>query len=118
MNNGLMRISGMQRSSYFSINILYAMAPNSAGTTFSKAGCNTSLCSTGCSGTINNTPSARTRIVTREDVAMEIVEMISFSGFLFRSYHVSALTAQGIFILIRLPVINARYPPPAPSIGV
>ena len=52
------------------------MAPNSAGTTFSKAGCNTSLCSTGCSGTINNTPSARTRIVTREDVAMEIVEMI------------------------------------------
>ena len=95
------------------------MAPNSAGTTFSKAGCNTSLCSTGCSGTINNTPNARTRIVTREDVAMEIVEMISFSGVpVFAPTMSLALTAQGIFILIRLPVINARYPPPAPSIGV
>ena len=28
-----------------------------------------------------------------------------------------ALTAHGIFILIRLPVINARYPPPEPSNG-
>ena len=57
--------------------------------------------------------------VIGEDVAMEIVEMISFSGVpVFAPTMSLALTAQGIFILIRLPVINARYPPPAPSIGV
>ncbi len=69
--------------------------------------------------TIKRTPTAKTRIVTRDEVAMEIVEMISFSGVpVFAPTMSRALTAHGIFILIRLPVINARYPPPEPSIGV
>ena len=50
---------------------------------------------------------------------MEIVEMISFSGVpVFAPTMSRALTAHGIFILIKFPVINARYPPPEPSIGV
>ena len=58
-------------------------------------------------------------IVTSDAVAIESVEMISFSGVPVLAPTISrALTAQGIFMFIRFPVINARYPPPAPSIGV
>ena len=57
--------------------------------------------------------------MTKDEVAMERVEMISFSRVPVFAPTVSrALTAQGIFILIRLPVIKARYPPPEPSMGV
>ena len=58
-------------------------------------------------------------MVTNDEVAMDSVEMISFSGVPVLAPTMSrALTAQGIFILMRLPVMKARYPPPAPSMGV
>ena len=68
---------------------------------------------------MSRTPIARTIIVTSDDVAIDIVDIISFSGVpIFASTISRAVIAHGIFILIRLPVINARYPPPEPSIGV
>ena len=58
-------------------------------------------------------------MVTRDDVAMDSVEIISFSVVpAFVPTMSRAFMAQGIFMLIRFPVIKARYPPPAPSIGV
>ena len=54
-------------------------------------------------------PSASTTMVTNEEVAMEIVEMISFSMVPASAPTISlAFIAHGIFILIRFPVINAR----------
>ena len=48
-------------------------------------------------------------VVTREEVAIERVLMISFSAVpVFASTMSLALIAQGIFMLIRLPVMNAR----------
>ena len=48
-------------------------------------------------------------MVTSDDVAMESVEMISFSGVPVLAPTMSrALTAQGIFMLMRLPVMKAR----------
>ena len=66
-------------------------------------------CKTGCSGTSASTPSARMTIVTRDDVAIESVETISFSGVpVLTPARSRAFTAQGIFMLMRLPVMNAR----------
>ena len=85
------------------------MAPKSAGTTFAKAGASTGLCSTGWSGIISITPTASTTIVTSEEVAIESVEMISFSAVPdFAPTMSRAVIAQGIFMLMRLPVIKAR----------
>lgn len=48
-------------------------------------------------------------MVTSEDVAIESVEMISFSAVpVFVPTISRALTAHGIFILMRLPVMKAR----------
>ncbi len=48
-------------------------------------------------------------IVTRDDVAIESVETISFSGVpVLTPARSRAFTAQGIFMLMRLPVMNAR----------
>ena len=48
-------------------------------------------------------------MVTSEEVAMEMVEITSFSGVPVLASTISlAFTAQGIFILIRFPVIKAR----------
>ena len=48
-------------------------------------------------------------MVTREEVAMDKVEMISFSGVPDLAPTMSrALMAQGIFMLMRLPVMKAR----------
>ena len=50
-----------------------------------------------------------TRMVTSEDVAIDRVEIISFSGVpVLASTMSRAFMAQGIFMLIRLPVIKAR----------
>ena len=85
------------------------MAPKRAGTTLSKAGCRAGDWSTGCSGMSSSTPRASTRMVTREEVAMERVEMISFSAVPDLAPTMSlAFTAQGIFMLIRFPVMKAR----------
>ena len=47
--------------------------------------------------------------ITSEEVAIDSVEMISFSGVpVFAPTISRALTAQGIFIFMRLPVMNAR----------
>ena len=74
-----------------------------------NAGWSTGLCSTGCNGTSSATPSASTTMVTSEDVAIESVEMISFSAVPVLVPTMSrALTAHGIFILMRLPVMKAR----------
>ena len=48
-------------------------------------------------------------MVTSEEVAMERVAMISFSGVpLFTPTISLALMAQGIFILMRFPVMKAK----------
>ena len=60
-------------------------------------------------GVRTGTPSARMTIVTRDDVAIESVETISFSGVpVLTPARSRAFTAQGIFMLMRLPVMNAR----------
>ncbi len=55
-------------------------APKRAGTTCSNAGVRVGLSKMGCRGCISNTPTASTATVTKELVATERVEIISFSG--------------------------------------
>ena len=80
VNSNVMTTSGTHASLIFRRKYWYAMAPKRAGTTLANAGCRASLCRTGCKGTSNNTPTARTAIVVREDAAIDNVDMISFSG--------------------------------------
>ena len=83
-----------------------------------NAGCSTGLCRIGVSGASSSTPRISTVQVTREDTATEMVEMISFSLVPYLVPTMSrAVMQQGIFKLVRLPVIKARYVAPVPSMG-
>lgn len=93
-------------------------APNSAGSIFSKAGCNTGFSKIGVRGIKASTPMNMTSIVTRDDVAIDSVATILFSFVPASVLAISfALMAQGNFIFVIFPVIKARYDPPAPRIG-
>lgn len=93
-------------------------APNSAGRMFSNAGCNTGFSKIGVSGMSAKTPIKITSIVTRDEVAIDNVATILFSFDPASVFDISfALMAQGSFIFVILPVMNARYAPPAPRIG-
>ena len=109
MNSTVITISGMATSFLPRRKYLKAIAPKSAGTTLLYAGCRAGASSTGRRGIISSTPTAITSVVTSEDAAMDSVETISFSVVPASVPTMSrALSAQGIFMLIRLPVMKAR----------
>ena len=84
-------------------------APKSAGSIWSKAGLSTGLSSTGLRGTMRSTPMAIIIIVTIEETAIAMVEMISPSSLLESTpAFSSALIAQGSFRLEILPVTKER----------
>ena len=109
MNNSVITIKGMATKFFPFRKYWYAIAPKSAGTTLLNAGCNASASKNGRSGVSMRTPSAITMVVTKEEVAMESVDTISFSGVPASVPTISlALRAQGIFILIKLPVMKPK----------
>ena len=73
----------------------------------------------GLSGTIRSTPIAMIIVVTIDEVAIAIVDIISPSSLFTSALAFSrAFIAQGSFRFEILPVTNERYEPPAPSIGI
>ena len=77
------------------------------------------FCRIGVSGMISATPSAMISIVTMLETAVEMVEMISPSSLLALTPASSIHEiAHGTLRLDRLPVTNARYELPAPSMGI
>ena len=84
----------------------------------SKAGLSAGDSSTGRRNPSPNTPRAMTSVVTIELEAMAMVEITSPSSLPGRTLAASmALSAQGTFRLVRLPVTKPRYDPPVPSMG-
>ena len=83
--------------------------PNSAGSICSKAGASTGASRMGVSGTMQTTPRMIIRVVTMEEVAMAMVEMISPSSELaLTPFCSNAFSAQGSFRLEILPVTKLR----------
>ena len=79
------------------------------GASLTKAGARIGASSTGVSGTMQMTPRMIIIVVTMEEVAMAMVEMISPSSLLALTPFCSrALMAQGSFRLERLPVTKLR----------
>ena len=96
----------------------YPRAPKSAGNTLSKAGLIIGCWNIGVSGINRRTPKNITSIVTRDEVATDSVEIISFSVLPTFVPAISLeLNAQGSCRFVMFPVKNVKYDAPEPSNG-
>lgn len=108
-NNATIKTSGAMASLGFLEMNTTPIAPNRAGRMLSKAGFRVGDSSTGRRKPRPNTPKAMTSVVTMELEAMAMVEIASPSSLPGRTLAASmALSAQGTFKLVRLPVTKPR----------
>ena len=109
MHMSTMKESGKTVSFRLFLKYWYPRAPKSAGSTLSNAGRRTGLSRTGVKGIRRRTPMNITSIVTREEVATESVDIISFSLLPTSASAISlAFAAQGSFRFVMFPVMNER----------
>ena len=118
MNSTSIRTTGAMAIFQFFEMYTTPSPPKSAGRIWSKAGASTGELRIGVSGVISSTPSTIMSVVMILETAMAMVETISPSSVLMSAPTMSrAFSAAGALRFVILPVTNARYEPPAPSIG-